>query len=56
VIIKIVTFFLIGIVILGMFGKLKYPGRDRLRAARCLRCGRFLLGNAPCKCGAKKGS
>ncbi len=56
-ILKIVTFFLIFMLVLGMFGKWRRrltgkPPQARLkRPAKCPRCGRFLLGGGPCSCG-----
>ncbi len=50
--VKIVTVFLVGIAILGMFGKLNYPGKKQLQNAKCKSCGRFRLGKGPCDCGA----
>jgi hypothetical protein len=51
VIIKIVSLFLIGMVVLAMFGRLRLPGSKRLASAKCPRCGRFRIGKGPCKCG-----
>ncbi|RYG90474.1 hypothetical protein EU803_14735 [Loktanella sp. IMCC34160] len=48
---KVITFFLIGMAVLAMFGKLRFPGRDRLRNAKCSNCGRFRIGRGPCSCG-----
>ncbi|WP_172326685.1 hypothetical protein [Mangrovicoccus sp. HB161399] len=56
--IKIVTFFLIGIAILAMFGRLRLPklprppkGNSKLKAPRrCPRCGGFIVGSGPCNC------
>ena len=53
--VKIVTFFLIGMVILAMFGKLRLPGQKRLDAARCPNCGRFRIGKGPCNCKSGRG-
>lgn len=53
--VKIVTFFLIGMVVLAMFGKLRLPGQKRLDAARCPKCGRFQIGKGPCRCQSGKG-
>ena len=50
-IVKIVTFFLIGIAVLAMFGRLKFPGQTRLRNAKCPKCGRYRMGKGPCSCG-----
>jgi len=52
--IKIVTFFLIGMMVLAMFGRLKLPGQKRLSSAKCPSCGRYKIGRGPCDC-ARKG-
>ena len=49
-IIKAVALFLIGIGVLGMFGKLRFPGQARLAQARCKSCGRYRIGKGPCPC------
>lgn len=56
-IVKAVTFFLIGMLILGMFGKLRLPripGRKpRAKVAdakKCPKCGGYILGEGPCVC------
>lgn len=49
--VKIVTLFLIGIVVLAMFGRLKLPGGKRLHAGKCRHCGRYRIGTGPCACG-----
>ena len=54
-IIKAVTLFLIGMGVLAMFGKLRYPGQKRLRSARCPSCGRIRIGKGPCACKNDKG-
>jgi len=51
VILKIVALFLVFIAILGMFGKLRFPGQKRLASAKCAKCGRFRIGKGPCPCG-----
>ena len=49
---KIVLLFLAGIALLGMFGKLRLPGRARLQSARCPSCGKFRIGKScPCRKG-----
>lgn len=48
--IKIVSLFLIGILVLAMFGRLRFPGARRLKSARCKSCGRFRIGKGPCGC------
>lgn len=55
VLVKIVSFFLIGMVVLAMFGKLRLPGQKRLDAARCPSCGRFRIGKGPCSCKSGRG-
>jgi hypothetical protein len=49
--IKVVTFFLIGMMILALFGRLRFPGSERLKSAKCKKCGRFRIGKGPCPCG-----
>ena len=51
--IKIVSLFLIGMVVLAMFGRLRVPGLKRLSSSRCSNCGRFRIGKGPCPCGDK---
>lgn len=52
--VKVVTFFLIGMVILALFGRLRFPGgsavRRLSRSAKCPECGRFRIGKGPCDC------
>lgn len=52
--VKVVTFFLIFILVLGMFGKLRVPFVQKKggskRAKKCKSCGAYLIGNAPCSC------
>nr|WP_114965445.1 hypothetical protein [Alkalilacustris brevis] len=59
-ILKIVSLFLIVMLVLGMFGKLRLPriGRPRDqgrlgRPGKCPRCGKFLLGGAKCTCSGR---
>ena len=51
VILKIVSLFLIGMAVLAMFGKLRFPGQKRLQSAKCRSCGRYRIGKGPCSCG-----
>ncbi len=51
---KIISLFLVGMAVLAMFGKFRFPGQRRLNAAKCPRCGRFKIGKGPCPC-EKKG-
>ncbi|MGR3468283.1 MAG: hypothetical protein ACU0CI_10410 [Shimia sp.] len=48
---KIVFLFLAGMAVLAMFGKLRFPGQQRLANAKCRRCGRYKFGRGPCECG-----
>lgn len=52
-IVKIVFLFLIGMVVLAMFGRLRYPGKAKLEAMKCPRCGRYKLGKSGCDCQRK---
>jgi len=52
-VVKAVSLFLIGILILAMFGKLRFPGQKRLQAAKCKSCGRYRIGKAGCNCTRK---
>lgn len=49
-IVKIVVLFLLAMGVLAMFGKLRFPGQDRLGAAKCPKCGRYRIGKGPCAC------
>ncbi|MEQ8293020.1 MAG: hypothetical protein RIA08_12520 [Roseovarius sp.] len=49
-IVKIVILFLVFMVVMAMFGKLRFPGQQKLASARCSNCGRFRLGKGPCDC------
>ncbi|PRY23835.1 hypothetical protein CLV78_104328 [Aliiruegeria haliotis] len=58
--VKIVTFFLIGIAALAMFGRLRWPGAARRRdkggprppkPRKCKACGSYVVGKGPCPCG-----
>jgi len=53
-IIKIVTLFLVVMAVLAMFGKWRFPGQDRLEAAKCKNCGRYRIGKGPCACSKGK--
>jgi len=51
--IKAVTFFLIAILVLGMFGKLHWLGgfsRRGKSARKCPKCGGYLIGDGSCRC------
>ena len=50
-IVKIVTFFLIFVAVLGMFGKLRLLVPKRLqKVGRCKTCGAHKIGKGPCAC------
>jgi hypothetical protein len=58
--VKIVTFFLIAIMILAMIGRLKMPKvnlpkrKKKVEQARkCEGCGSYILNKGPCACGHK---
>ena len=51
-VVKVILLFLVGMAVLAMFGKLRFPGQARLAAAKCRRCGRYRIGKGPCSCGA----
>jgi len=48
--IKIAALFLVFIFVLGLFGKWRFPGQQRLSAAKCPDCGRYNIGKGPCGC------
>ncbi len=48
--VKVVSLFLIGMLVLAMFGKLRFPGQKRLESAKCPKCGRYRIGKGPCDC------
>lgn len=51
--IKTVTLFLIVIVALAMFGKVRWilPWKKRIASEKCPVCGRHRIGKSPCPCG-----
>ena len=51
---KLITLFLVGMMVLAMFGKLRYPGQKKIESMKCPKCGRFKIGSGPCSC-EKKG-
>ena len=51
--IKTVALFLVFIAVLAVFGRIRFPGQDRLAAAKCKGCGRYRIGKGPCGCGGK---
>lgn len=53
VIVKVVILFLVGMGVMAMFGKLRFPGQQKLANAKCPKCGRFRIGKGPCPCQKK---
>jgi len=56
--VKIVSLFLIGMLVLALFGRLRaprLPRLPRLRAQQCPACGRPRIGRGPCPCGKDSG-
>ncbi|TDT74034.1 hypothetical protein BDE40_2819 [Litoreibacter halocynthiae] len=55
---KIITLFLVGMAVLAMFGKLKFPKvgpkLGAKTALKCSKCGSYRIGKGPCPC-QKKG-
>jgi len=50
---KVIALFLVFMSVLAMFGRLRYPGKDRIDAMKCPRCGKFRIGKSPCDCSRK---
>ncbi|SFI63979.1 hypothetical protein SAMN04488095_1437 [Jannaschia pohangensis] len=49
---KIVSLFLIGMGVLAMFGRLRFPDQARLTGrGKCRHCGTPKVGRGPCPCG-----
>lgn len=53
-IVKIIALFLVAMMVLAFFGKLRFPGQKKLAALKCPKCGRYRIGSGPCSC-EKKG-
>jgi hypothetical protein len=58
--VKVVSLFLIGMLVLAMFGKLRLPKLPKRKprktietAGKCHKCGAYKIGNNPCVCGKK---
>ena len=47
---KAMFIFLAFMVVLAIFGKFRFPGQERLAAAKCPKCLRFKIGKGPCQC------
>lgn len=52
--VKGITLFLVGMMVLALFGRLRFPGQKKLDAMKCPKCGRYRIGSGPCVC-EKKG-
>lgn len=58
-IIKAVSLFLILILVLAMFGRLRAPKlknplkKKSLETQKCKKCGSYILGDGPCACSQK---
>lgn len=52
--VKVIALFLVAMMVLAFFGKLRFPGQKRLSAMKCPKCGRYRIGSGPCTC-EKKG-
>jgi len=52
---KIIALFLAGMMVLAIFGKLRFPGQARLASAKCRKCGRYRIGKGPCSCSKGRG-
>lgn len=49
-ILKAIFVFLAFMMVLAMFGKLRFPGQARLASAKCPKCNRYRIGKGPCAC------
>jgi len=52
-VIKGIFLFLAFMLVLAMFGRLRYPGQKKLEAMKCPRCGRHRIGKSRCDCDRK---
>jgi len=58
--VKVVTFFLIAMMVLALFGKLRMPRLPKIKPRKsiettdkCKKCGAYKIGKKPCMCGKK---
>ena len=49
-IIKAIFLFLAFMLVLAIFGKLRFPGQKTLANAKCPKCLRYRIGKGPCQC------
>ncbi|SFJ82449.1 hypothetical protein SAMN04487991_3062 [Celeribacter neptunius] len=47
---KIISVFLIFMMVLAIFGRLRFPGQQKLKDLKCPRCGRYRIGKGACAC------
>lgn len=55
--VKVVSLFLIGMLVLAIFGKLRLPKPKMpkmMTSRKCSACGRPKIGRGPCACGGEK--
>ena len=50
--IKVMILFLLGMAILAMFGRLRFPGQGK-SVAKCPTCGKHKIGRSSCTCKGK---
>lgn len=53
-ILKAIFGFLAFMMVLGIFGKWRFPGQERLANAKCPKCLRYRIGKGPCVCEKEK--
>jgi hypothetical protein len=51
---KAIFGFLAFMMVLGIFGKWRFPGQQRLADAKCPKCLRYRIGKGPCVCEKSK--
>jgi hypothetical protein len=51
---KAIFGFLAFMMVLGIFGKWRFTGQQRLADAKCPKCLRYRIGKGPCVCGKGK--
>lgn len=47
---RIILLFLAFMLVLAIFGRLRFPGQARLAQAKCRKCNRYRIGKGPCAC------
>lgn len=51
---KVIVLFLVFMMVLAMFGRLRFPGQKRINSMKCPKCGRYRIGSGPCACEKEK--